>query len=345
VSRPTPVRSWDGLAVFSVYDAQARVYRLAVARGSNAPTLVPVAPRPVPFDADVGPDSRGQAIVYSRCAVEPKTPSASGRGCNLYRFSRATGVEVKISNADSDAASEVSVATCTGPTVAVYTQEVNPTIWRGRIVWARILDGRADAQPVVYTRSLAAPRSRRSQRLPGIPTRRCSDIDARTCGPTDAIEPPVLELYGRWIGLIVRYDYRGAGGVCGRWEVRLSTLDGDARQVADQTCGLDGQSYVGVSFHAGRLYFAHYCGSRPSGCGRHAYGAFRYRLSDASYGLAQFGRRLTGFAYTGADRAYEVRADNTSNGYCGNSLPDEPAPACDLVLTDEPRFASTRAPR
>jgi hypothetical protein len=163
--------------------------------------------------------------------------------------------------------------------------------------------------------------------------------------PTQAIEPPELELYGRWLGEVVRYDHRDAGGVCGRWEVRVTSLDGEARQVADQICGLDGQSYVGVSFAAGRLYFARYCAGNPRGCGRKQYGAFRYALSDDTYGLAQYGRRLTGFSYAGGGRAYEVRATDTANGYCGNSLPDQPPPPCDVVLATGFRFASTRAPR
>jgi hypothetical protein len=40
--------------------------------------------------------------------------------------------------------------------------------------------------------------------------------------------------------------------------------------------------------------------------------------------LARFGRRLTGFSYAGAGRAYEVRAVDTDAGYCGSTLPRRP---------------------
>jgi hypothetical protein len=160
-----------------------------------------------------------------------------------------------------------------------------------------------------------------------------------------AVDDPEIELYGRWAGMVVGYNFPGAGGVCGRWEVRLTTIAGQARQLAAQTCGLNGQGYVGVSFAAGRLYFARYCVADPEGCGRGAYGAFRYALGAGDHGLARFGRRLTGFAIAGAGRAHEVRAADTSSGYCGNSLQDEPQPPCQVVLANIPRFAPTRAPR
>lgn len=317
VDRPTEIRSFNGIAAFSVYDDQIDAYRLVVSRGGAAPQALPVAPRPVPFDADVGPDSAGEpAIVYSRCERE----APSRRGCDLHRYSLTRGVEALIANADDDTASEY-----------------NPTIWRGRVAWARSYDEREDANPVVYTRKLTAARARRSVRLPGIPTRRCG-VDYQ-CGPTDG-DVAELELYGRWLALNVTYGYAGVGGVCGRREVRLATLDGEVRQVGDQLCGLNGQSWVGLSFDAGRLYVARYCQAEPEGCGSGRYGAFRYRLSTGDYALARFGRRLTGFSYEGDGRAYEVRAP----GYCGNSLP-ESTPACRVVLGDALRFEASEAPR
>ncbi len=323
VDRPTEIRSFAGIAAFSVYDPQDDAYRLVVSRGAAAPQTLPVAPRPVPFDADIGPDSAGEpAIVYSRCERE----APSRRGCDLQRYSLTRGAEAPIANADDDTASEY-----------------NPTIWKGRVAWARSYDEREDVNPVVYTRELTAPRARRSVRLPGIPTRRCSPIPSEGCGPTDG-DVDELELYGRWLAASVTYEHVGVGGVCGRREVRLATLDGEVRQVGDHTCGLNGQSWVGLSFDAGRLYVARYCQADPTGCGSGRYGAFRYRLSTGDYALARFGRRLTGFSYEGDGRPYEVRAPDTDQGYCGNSLP-ESTPACEVVLGDALRFEASDAPR
>lgn len=321
VDLPTEIRSWNGIAAFSVHDARAEVYRLAVTRGTGEPELLPVAPRPVPFDADIGPDSAGEpAVVYSRC--EREAPRRSG--CDLHRYSLTRGVEAPIGNADDPTASEYA-----------------PTIWRGRVAWARSYDDRERGNPIVYTRELTAPRARRSARLPAIPTRRCGFEG--TCGPTDG-DVAELELYGRWLASSVVYEYEGAGGVCGRREVRLATLDGEVRQVGDHICGLNGQSWVGLSFDAGRLYVARYCQADPRGCGSGLYGAFRYRLSTGDYALARFGRRLAGFSYAGDGRAHEVRAPDTDAGYCGNSLPDE-TPPCEVVLTDPLSFERSRAPR
>ena len=113
VQRPTEIRSWKGIGAFSVYDANAGVYRLAITRLGGQPEILPVPPRPVAFDADVGPDTRNEAaIVYSRCASEGPEQS----DCDIYRYSITREVESKITNADSDTASEF-----------------NPTIWDGRV--------------------------------------------------------------------------------------------------------------------------------------------------------------------------------------------------------------------
>lgn len=324
VERPTEIRSWQGIGAFSVYDSAAGVYRLAITRAGGKPEFQPVPPRPVPFDADVGPDTRMQpAIVYSRCATE----APNRRDCDIYRYSIARGVEARIRNADSDVASEF-----------------NPTIWKGRVAWVRTYDRRPADAPFVYTRELTAPRSRRSKRLPAIPTRRCSEV-RKGCSSTRDGRVEGLELWGRWLALNVTYSYEGVPGICGRKEVRLDTLGGQVRQIADQICGLGGQSYVGLSFEAGRLYWARYCAGDPGACAESNSGAFRYRLSTGEFGLAGFVRKLTGFSYVTGDRAYEVRVrSHPKRGECGNPLTDA-APECEVVLTDPLSFRQTSAPR
>lgn len=320
VDRATEIRSWKGIGAFSVYDEKEGVYRLAITRVGAKPEIVPVAPRPVAFDADVEPDSRNEpAIVYSRCDSEPP----DRRDCDIFRYSITRNVESKITNADSDSASEF-----------------NPTIWDGRVAWVRTYDRRADDTPYVYTRTLTAPRTRRSQRLPGLPSRRCSDI-SESCSRTEGVVEG-LELYGRWVALNVTYTYEGVSGICGRKEIRLDTLDGEVRQVADQICGLSGQSYVGLSFDEGRLYWARYCGGDPSGCNETNAGAFRYRLATGEYALAGHTRELTGFSYVDDNRVYEVRGD----GACGTRFGDQPNDAfagCKVVYTDPLDFEAKAA--
>src|SRR3954468_10848784 len=76
VQRPTPVSAYAGRLVWSQYDASIAGFRLVEAHASpsgEVTTQLPVPPRSVPFDADVGPGANGApTVVYSRCATEPR---------------------------------------------------------------------------------------------------------------------------------------------------------------------------------------------------------------------------------------------------------------------------------
>ena len=317
VERPTPIRAWDGIGAFSVYDSGAGVYRLAVTGPDGPPTLVAVAPRTVPFDADVGPDAAMRpTIVYSRCEREQPR-----RDCDLYRYSIARGVESKIAGADSDAASEV-----------------HPSIWRGNVAWVRTIDARPAATPLIYIRSLTAPRARRSQRLSLIAGDGCTSLAA-----CDA-EIEEIELYGERLAVNVTYARGNFGGICGLREIHVQTLGQRARRLASQVCGLSGQSYAGPSFAGGSLYWARYCAGDPGGCTPSRAGAYRYGLGTRKYALAGFKRDLTGFSYLGAGRAFEVRVTSNTNGECGNP-PDDAAGDCEIARVDGLRFRAVRPPR
>lgn len=314
VERPTPIRAWDGTGAFSVYDSSAGDYRLAITGPDGPPTLAAVAPRTVPFDADVGPDlAMRPAIVYSRCAHE-----SPRRDCDIYRYSIARGVESKIAGSDSDAASEF-----------------NPSIWRGDVAWVRTIDARPAAAPRVYARAFTAPRSRRSRRLSLIAGDGCASLAA--CRAT--VEG--IELYGRRLAVNVTYNSGGFGGVCGLREIQVQTLGQGARRLASQICGLGGQSYAGPSFVGGSLYWARYCAGDPAGCAPSRAGAYRYGLRSGRYALASFERRLTGFSYLGAGRAFEVRVTSNEFGDCGNPA-DDAAGDCEIVRVDGLRFRAVR---
>ena len=314
--RPTPIRAWGGVAAFSLYDEASSGYRLAISRHGGPPEVIAVAAQATAFDLDVGPDKAGSpAIVYSRCASTGPRP----RGCDLYRYSLSTGREAKLAGASSPDASESA-----------------PTIWGARVAWARTPDADAARKPRIYTRSLSAPRSRRSRRLPGIPSRLCGK---------DALH---------------RHRARAAWAAA-RCERRLP---GTRVQQRADPAGLTGRTK-----HPGRRHDL-----RPrraavrrhlvrraqpvlrallrggtDRCGRGRFGAFRYSLRTARYSLARFGRRLTGFSYDSGGRAYEVLAPDTVFGYCGNSVEEAPVPVvppdCQIVLADPLVFARDRAPR
>jgi hypothetical protein len=310
---PTAVRSWGGVAAFSLYDGATQAYRLAISRNGAAPELPVAAAQLGPFDVDVGPDQNGSpTLVYSRCAMQTLTRR---RGCDLYRYSLTDGKESRIAAASSRNASEVA-----------------PTIWRGQIAWVRISDIKKTRRPPVYARQLAAPSSKPSVHL--------VRFRLRDCGG-DGCNIDELELRGLKLAVL----YRHPGPVCGSGRILLGTVGGRPVRIADTTCGLNGQTFVGLSFDAGNLYFAHFCVAEPIGCGQRV-GAFRYSLRTRRYSLARFGRRLTGFSYDRGQKAFEVLAPDTPRGYCGNSVEEAPqpgpAPDCQIVLTDPLTFARTR---
>jgi hypothetical protein len=142
---PTAVTTHRGLAVWSAWSPQERVYRLAASREGGPAFVLPVAPRRVPFDADLGPDRHGRPVaVYSRCRREPPRDGfrglqvglpdyTRGRGCNVWRYDFARGRERPVRGAGRRRVSEYL-----------------PSIWRERLAFARIdsrLPGLEGVQP------------------------------------------------------------------------------------------------------------------------------------------------------------------------------------------------------
>src|SRR6478735_5084400 len=131
-SRPTPVSAYAGSLIWSRYDAALGAYRLMETHASPAgaqTTALPVPPRAVPFDADIGPDAEGApTVVYSRCTIEPQLAGtvlagpagmpvwATGRGCDIYRYRLGAAGETREAGVSTAAASEFL-----------------PTLWRSRL--------------------------------------------------------------------------------------------------------------------------------------------------------------------------------------------------------------------
>ena len=272
VARPgaaTQVREHQGILVFSRYDATTREYRLAIRRPGAAAEDVPVAPADRPFNADIGPDSAGRPqLVYERC---PET-------CELF-VSTLAGKERAVRNANDPERPDVA-----------------PTIWKGRIAWARIYGEQRDRKVVVYTKRLTAPRSQPSQRLPGAPERRCGDFGPRRCVTTGGRTVRELELWGDNLAQTVTYDCTSCSGIA-QHELRLVDLgDRTAKQIAFQVVGLGGQQLIGPSFHGGRLGWYKACLGDPEGCGGTSHGPWRYGLRYATYSKGRPGPvRLDGF--------------------------------------------------
>lgn len=124
----TPLSAYGGRLVWSTYDPSTRTFSLTTRAGGETATL-PVAPRPVPFDADLGPGVDGTpVVVYSRCQREPDYELnndrvfdyTSGGHCDVYRYDFATQRESPVRSVNRRSSSETV-----------------PTIYGRRIAFAR----------------------------------------------------------------------------------------------------------------------------------------------------------------------------------------------------------------
>jgi hypothetical protein len=313
--RPSAIRSYSDIQVFSAFDGG--VYRLAIRRAGQV-ELLPVAPSQAPFDVDIGPDVRGRPqLIYTRCKVErPDVEFGKNfsRGCDLFLYSLAGGgSERPLHNANTSA------------------NEFAPTLWKGRIVFARALKGRA--RPVVYATELAAPRSRPAERLPGVPRRARGE-------PTTGGDVAELELYGDQLAQIV--SFRAEGQLS---EVRLvDTSDRATRRLARVGVGEGGQYFAGLGFAGGHLAWAF---DRGIGGGSPFLpGIYRYRLATGELARAASPRivdyQVAGLALFAPDGAYMIDTQLESGG-CGEA-DNDPAVAreCQLIRSQPLSFRPIR---
>jgi hypothetical protein len=206
VALPTPVSAHAGRVAWSSFDSARGVYVL-MTRVGGVSSAVPIRPRSVPFDVDLGPDVNGDTIAaYSRCSREPprRDPAIGnvftqlpdwrrGRGCDLYKFDFATGRETRIATANSLGGSEFL-----------------PSVWEGRVAFSRVYErrrGRAGERPYLYVRALAG--AGRSLRVPaGLRSRdRFCSGRPRHCKLVVEPGPTGLDLWGR--RLAVGWDSGG----------------------------------------------------------------------------------------------------------------------------------------
>jgi len=222
-------------------------------------------------------------------------------GCELFVYSLA------------DAGGERPVRNANDPS----RNDVRATLWKGRIAWTREYGSSEDANDIVYTKTLTAPRSQPSKRLPGVPQTPCGDVD-KVCGPTTHRNVEALEISGDNLAVTVDYTCTGCSGIA-QSELRLDKVAGASSQrVAWIVVGLNGQQLVGQSFFDGRPW--------------------RRKLSARSYeGGAPGPICVPGFADTGS-HLYEVLGCTDAEAgaqYNTNCRIDEMTP---------PSYSATPAP-
>ena len=214
-------------------------------------------------------------------------------GCELFVYSLAGGTGERAVRNANDATHN----------------DVHGTIWRGRIAWTREFGSGKAAGPVVYTKTLTAPRSQPSRRLPGVPARVRGNVEPIVTPTTDR-NVQALELRGDNLAVIVNYACAQCSGF-GYSEVRLDKVAaGTSGRVALLVSGSDAQGFAGPSLFDGRLAWYRGCGA----CLTSYVGPWRYRLSTRSYGRGTPGpflrRRLRRHRHTSVrDRRLRVPAE------------------------------------
>jgi len=239
VQRPTPVSGYQGRLVWSQFDPAIAGYRLFEAHASpngQVTTQLPVAPRSVPFDADVGPGADGApTVVYSRCATEPRLGAdqlplwASGRGCDVYRLALGATAESRVAGVSTGDASEFL-----------------PSIWRNRVAFGRVYEQRAGTRgiyPYVYVRGSGSS-ERQAGGLRG---------ETGLPGPT-SLDLAGIRLALTW-GATVNGDYRS--------DARLDNTTGTHMLLEFTTGQGRGERVVNAFAFAGRVWWAHETDTGP----------------------------------------------------------------------------------
>ncbi len=284
------VDHFDGISVWSELETSGpdpRYFLTVFAAGQRA--RLPVAPRSVPFDVDLGPDADDNVVaVYSRCTQEPADPSGAqraadrifsaphpayttGRGCDLYRYDFRAAQEEKIEGASTGQASEVL-----------------PSVWKDEIAFARVYERRAGNRgiyPYLYVRSLTE--KAHSRRQPG-GSRGISGLP----GPTS------LDLYGRRLSFTWNHATDNAPAR-GTTELRLDTVDGDHEVLSQADFNFSNgryATYLSPAGSRGRIFYGYH--REQIGSARPSVSItdlrLRHRLSDRERSLAQAPGFFTG---------------------------------------------------
>ena len=300
VAHPTPVSFFRDRLVWSAFDQARNGYVLMTHHG-GVTSAVPVQPRGVPFDADLGPDENGDPVaVYSRCGLEPSFDPRGdappewrrGRGCNVFQFNFATGRETRVASVNTDSSSEFL-----------------PSIWETRIAFARVYEARGGAagdRAYLYARSLLGTPS--STRLKGGP--RAKPVETG---------PAALDLRGR--RLAFAWATRGdcPGAITGIW---LDSVGGGQQRIQSAcNTNMQGRAVVSPTISGGRVYYSRsLTGGEESGS-RVRYYRIKTRERREVFSLPRGAVTATA---TDADRTFYLAA-SAFPARCTGPLPGAPA--------------------
>jgi len=314
---PSKLSADQSRVVWSSYDPVTGNYYLTSRDTQGAITRIPIGPRKVPFDVDLGYVGEGEEVaVYSRCRIEPAAADgaagvlpvwATGRGCDLYQFAfdGPSGRESRITRGSTRRASEFL-----------------PAVWGGRLVFARVYERRRGLRgrvPYLYAR-----RVRGSRRLPG-----------GLRGATGLPGPTSIDLLVRRLGF--SWDWKRASGGSAGSEIRLDTYGGQHRLLARLRAGLVFRDLLSPSVSPSSVDFASVA---SGGAPEEASEYFRYMLASrdvltaaAPHPLVSVSRDfVNGLTYY--LRAQDIKVPPPA---CGQPAASPP-PTCVVSLADPIAF-------
>ena len=222
VTNDSPLSAHDGWVAWSEVGPDGLWHLVTWHMGTKA--IAPVAPRSVPYDVDLGTDAAGRTVAtYSRCAAEPGplTPNdgyASPNGVPRWIAARGCGIRVL----DLTTGTETSLR-AKRPAGA---SDTTPSMWRGRVAFARLAKGARVAQVEVFD-----PASNRVRRLRHGAMQAACSVDGRC----DAGAPgqgwvQQLDLGARAVAFVWEVRANGVLGAGDGWELRADRLpDGTSR--------------------------------------------------------------------------------------------------------------------
>jgi hypothetical protein len=302
------VSAAGGVLAWSSYDAATSTWALMLRR-DGVTERAPVAPRPVPFDVDLGRDAAGRLVAsYSRCRTAAPDSAAKGRGCDLYIY-------------DLDARTERKLGGASTPDASEYL----PTLAGGRVAFARVYEGRSGAagrHSYLYVRSLSGGSSRQ---LPG----GTMNDDART-GPT-ALDLDTRRLAFEWEAV----GPAGPGYDYGTSEMRIDYLDG-GRTIVELAAhgGISRVGFLGATLLDGVLYYGRNYLGDGDGPSQHQFRS--YTQGNGALGAAQAEFRLEGG--TATDAAQMIY------GHCIEPDGQAGPPGCDVMARGPVPYADPSPP-
>ncbi len=180
---------------------------------AGARVTLPAAPRRTPFDADVGSDAHGRAVVtYSRCATEPATPMGFAEPNGLPRRSLARGCGVRVLDLASGRERALNLRRPHG------ASDTTPSMWRGDVAFARMTPGQTIAQLALWHHRGGTLTRLAHGAVPG----ECLDIEG--CKSTRRGEVQQLDYDGAGVAFVWDVLSPGVEGAGDAWELRVDDV-------------------------------------------------------------------------------------------------------------------------